>query len=159
MICWKYAFGFPQNTTNLAAAMPFTPRTIETRCASMRLVAPGFIEQRFRADATLNIAGFEENRVARHDLGSNMPYVMLTFIPEGIDFDLQVTSTDHFKPERGTNQMRALAVVVSDGMGEAIAKLYFSYFPTEFPARVFHEERAAREWLADAQSATQAEAV
>jgi hypothetical protein len=55
--------------------------------------------------------------------------------------------------------MMALAVVVSDGMGEAIAKLYFSHFPTEFPARVFHEERAARDWLADARSATGAKAV
>jgi len=138
---------------------PFTQRTIETRCASMSLVAPGFIEQRFSATATIDRAGFEENRIARQELGGESPYVMLSIIPEGIDFELAVTSTDHFKPERGKSHLVALAVVVSDGMGEAIAKLYFSYFPTDFPARVFHEERAAREWLADARSASEAKAI
>jgi len=134
-------------------AAPFAPRTIDTRCATMALTAPGFIEQHFKSDVTIDRAGFEENRVARHDLGGDQPYVMLSFIPEGIDFELSITSNDHFKPERGTSSMRALAVVVGDGMGEAIAKLYFSYFPTEFPARVFHDERTAREWLAEAGTA------
>lgn len=138
---------------------PFTPRTIQTRCASMSLVAPCFIEQRFSATATIDRAGFEENRIARQELGGESPYVMLSIIPEGIDFELAVTSIDHFKPERGKSHLMALAVVVCDGMGEAIAKLYFSYFPTDFPARVFHEERIAREWLADARTASEAKAI
>jgi len=119
----------------------------------MSLAAPGFIEQRFKGDVTIDRAGFEENRLARLELGGEQPYMMLTFIPEGIDFELSITSNDHFKPERGHSSMRALAVVVGDGMGEAIAKLYFSYFPTEFPARVFHDERTARKWLSEASAA------
>lgn len=135
------------------AAQGFTPRGIETRCASLVLAAPGFIEQRFRSDATIDRAGFEENRMARVELGGAGPYVMLTILPEGMDFELAVTSTDHFEPERGSSGLCALAVVAGDGMGEAIAKLYFSYFPTEFPARVFHDEAEARAWLADQQTA------
>lgn len=141
------------------ASAPFAPRSIETRCATMALTAPGFIEQRFRNNVTIDRAGFEENRVARHELGGESPYVMLSFLPEGMDFDLAVTSTDHFKPERGSTWLRALAVVVGDGMGEAIAKLYFSYFPPEFPARVFHGEQQAREWLTEAQAGLSAKAV
>jgi len=135
------------------AAQGFTPRSIETRCSFMSLSAPGFIEQRFRSDVTINRACFEENRLARQELGGAGSYVMLTFLPEGMDFELAVTSTDHFEPERGSIGMRALAVVAGDGMGEAIAKLYFGYFPTEFPARVFHDEAEARAWLAGQQTA------
>lgn len=129
--------------------MAFQPRTILTSCARMSLEGPGYVVQRFLADATLTRAGFEENRVARHALGGDAPYVMLSVIPEGIDFELSITSTDHFKPEEGKSGLRALAVVVSDSMGEAIAKLYFSYFPTEFPARVFNDEATAQAWLAE----------
>lgn len=118
----------------------------------MALTAPGFIEQRFLSDVTIDRAGFEENRIVRQELGGRDPYVMLSFLPEGMDFELAVTSRDHFEPERGQISMRALAVVVGDAMGEAIAKLYFSYFPTEFPARVFHDEREAREWLSAQQT-------
>lgn len=141
------------------APAPFAQRTIATRCATVALVAPGFIEQRFRNDVTIDRAGFEENRVARQTLGGEAPYVMLSFLPEGMDFDLAVTSTDHFEPERGRIGMRALAVVVGDAMGEAIAKLYFSYFPPEFPARVFHGAQQAREWLNEAQAGLSAKAV
>ncbi|MBK9175124.1 MAG: STAS/SEC14 domain-containing protein [Flavobacteriales bacterium] len=130
--------------------MTFAPRTIETRCASMSLTAPGFIEQRFRNDVTIDRAGFEENRRARHELGGSGPYVMLTFFPEGMDFDLGVTTTDHFQPERGSSGLSSLAVVARDSMGEAIAKLYFSYFPPHFNARVFKSEADARAWLTDA---------
>ncbi len=125
----------------------------------MRLAAPGLIEQRFRSDATITRAGFEENRLARHELAGESPYAMISFIPEGADFELTVTNTDHFKPEQGRSGLRALAVVISDGMGEAIAKLFFSYFPTEFPARVFKSEADARAWLADQFRATSAKAV
>lgn len=113
----------------------------------MTLVSPGFIEQRFRNDRTLDRAGFEENRQARMELGGSAPYVMLSFIPEGIDFDLSITSSDHFRSERGLSGLKALAVVAHDSMGEAIANLYFSYFPTDFPARVFNDEASARAWI------------
>lgn len=138
------------------ASQGFQPCMVKTRCATMALTAPGFIEQRFLSDVTIDRAGFEENRIVRQELGGSDPYVMLSFLPEGMDFELAVTSRDHFEPERGQIGMRALAVVVGDAMGEAIAKLYFSYFPTEFPARVFHQEGEARAWLGAQQAAVKA---
>ena len=142
--------GFPGFVLTMpyGSSMSFAPQHIETRVALMSLVAPGFVEQRFKAGVAMDRAGFEENRKARHELGGKGPYVMLTFFPERIDFDLAVTTTDHFEPERGTGGLIALAVVASDIMGETIAKLYFSYFPPHFPAQVFNTEASAREWLA-----------
>jgi len=133
--------------------MSFTARTIDTRNATMALVAPGFIEQRFKPGVSLDRVGFEENRLVRHELGGYGPYVMLSFFPEGIDFDLAVTSKDHFEPERGHSGLIALALIASDAMGVTIGKLYFSYFPPHFPARVFKEEASAREWLEQYQPA------
>lgn len=127
--------------------MSFTPRLIETKVAAMRLVGPGFIEQRFRDDVAIDLAGFEENRRARLELGGDGEYVMLSILPEGLDFKLEVTTSDHFRPEKYDTGLKALAVVAMDSMGEAVAKLYFSYFPQEFPTRIFPSEEQARTWL------------
>lgn len=127
--------------------MAFIPRTIQTRCATMALIAPGYIEQRFRNDVTLDRLGFEENRRVRAELGGQGPYVMHTIIPEGIDFELDITMQNHFAPERGRSGLVALAVTASDAMGEAVAKLYFSYFPPDFQIKVFSTEAQAKAWL------------
>ena len=80
--------------------MNATTTLIETRLATMERVGPGLIVQRFRAGVKLDLVGFEENRVARHTLAEHGPHAMLTVFPEGIDFDLAVTTRDHFKPEQ-----------------------------------------------------------
>ena len=105
------------------------------------------VTTRIRSGVTIDRKGFEENRIARLDLGGDGPYVMLSVLPAAMDFDLGVTTNDHFLPERDKSGLRALAVVVNDSMGEAIAKLYFSYFPQLFHTRVFHGEQEARAWL------------
>lgn len=115
----------------------------------MALTAPGLIEQRFRNDVTVDRTGFEENRIARLELAGDGSYVMLSVLPEGLDFKLEVTTNDHFEPERGDTGLRALAVVALDSMGEAIAKLYFSYFPQVFATRIFTSEAEARTWLVE----------
>jgi hypothetical protein len=99
------------------SGMPFEPRLIRTRCATMELTGPGFIEQRFLPEAVIDRAGFEENRAARHALAGDSPYVMLSVFPPGPDFDLAVTTSDHFAPERERMQLVALAVVTNDSMG------------------------------------------
>jgi len=43
--------------------------------------------------------------------------------------------------------LHALAVVVHDSMAEMDTKLFFTYFPTVFRARVFNVEAEARRWL------------
>ncbi len=123
------------------------PRTIETRIATMSLVAPGFIEQRFRLGARIDLAGFKENKEARFTLADGVTCVMLSVIPKDMDFDVNITTVDHFAPERGLDTLQALAVVVQDNMSEMVAKLFFSYFPQVFRTKVMDNEEEARVWL------------
>ncbi len=127
--------------------MPFTARSIETRIATITLVAPGFLEQRYHPGERIDLAGFAENKRARFALAEGRPCVMLSIIPSDMDFDMNVTGVDHFGPERDQDSLRALAVVVHDSMAEMVTKLFFTYFPTVFRARVFGEEAEARRWL------------
>lgn len=113
----------------------------------MTLVEPGFIEQRFRYGERIDLAGFAENRRARFELAGGTPHVMLSIVPRDMDFEVSVTSVDHFAPEREQDTLRALAVVVSDNMSEMVAKLFFSYFPTVFRTKVMSDEAEARTWL------------
>lgn len=123
------------------------PRTIETRLATMTMVEPGYLEQRFRPNIRIDLAGFEENRKARFTLAGDEPCVMLSVFPQEIDFDVQITSSDHFAPERGKETLIALAVVANDSMFEMVSRLYFAYFPQVFNTRVFSSEQDARNWL------------
>ncbi len=123
------------------------PRTIETRIATMSLVAHGFIEQRFRLGARIDLAGFAENKKARFELADGVTCVMLSVIPKDMDFDVSVTTKDHFGPERGMDTLQALAVVVQDNMSEMVTKLFFSYFPQVFRTKVMDNEDDARVWL------------
>lgn len=136
-----------RNGLTFDTTMSEFPRVIETRIATMSLVAPGFIEQRFRLGARIDLAGFAENKEARFKLADGVTCVMLSVIPKDMDFDVSVTTVDHFAPERGMDTLQALAVVVQDNMSEMVTKLFFSYFPTVFRTRVFDGEHEARMWL------------
>ncbi|MBL8001913.1 MAG: STAS/SEC14 domain-containing protein [Flavobacteriales bacterium] len=127
--------------------MSALPRTIRTALAVMTLERPGLVVQHFREGVRLDRAGFEENRVMRHDLAGKEPHVLLTRFPKGLDFELDVATKDHFGPEREEGLLRALAVVVEDNLTETIVRLAFGYFPPTFPVEVFTSEQEARTWL------------
>lgn len=128
--------------------MPFAPRTIETRLATMALTAPGFVEQRFREGVKLDRAGFEENRRARQQLGGAGPYQMLSVLHEDTDFELSVLGEDHFGAAAEIAGLSALAVVAHGRFIEGIVAIFFKYFPPQFPARTFNNEQEACSWLA-----------
>lgn len=118
----------------------------------MSLTAPGRLEQRFHSGAKLDPDGFAENKTARFELCGDEPYLMLTVFPKDIDFELRVTTSDHFAPERGKDALQALAIVALDNVAEMVTKLYFSYFPQLFRIRVFTEEADARSWWMEQRS-------
>ena len=72
---------------------------------------------------------------------------MLSVMPPDVDFEVRITTTDHFAPERGKDPLMALAVVAQDKVAEMVTKLYFSYFPQFFRIRIFTDEEEARAWL------------
>jgi hypothetical protein len=122
-------------------------RTIETRLATMSLVEPGLIVQRFRDGAKLDRPGFEENRKARAELSAGKRHAMLSVFPKDIDFELEITTRDHFQPERDKNTMTALAVVAHDTLATSLSKLFFSYYPQVFDTELFATEDEALTWL------------
>jgi len=122
-------------------------RTIRTALAVMSLERPGLVVQRFRDGARLDRAGFEENRRVRHELAGGAPHAMLTIFPPGIDFELDVATSDHFGMEGEQGLLRALAVVAEDNLMDAITRLFFGYFPPSFHQQVFNSEAEARAWL------------
>ena len=130
--------------------MAFTPHTIGTKLASMTLEAAGFVVQRFHEGAKLDLAGFEENRRVRQQLGGAGPYKMLSILPEDIDFELSVLGTDHFGAAAEIAGLSALAVVANGQLIQGVSAIFFKYFPPQFPARIFNNEKDARAWL-DAQ--------
>ncbi len=124
-------------------------RTIETRLATMSLVEPGLIVQRFREGAKLDRPGFEENRKARAELSAGGRHAMLSVFPKDIDFELEITTRDHFQPERERNTLVALAVVAHDTLATSLSKLFFSYYPQVFDTAMFEGEVEALVWLRD----------
>ena len=75
-----------------------TPWRVETRLTTMQLVEDGFVLQRYREGVKNDRAGFEENRQARLQLVQGLPHAMLQVFPADIDFEPDVTTTDHFGP-------------------------------------------------------------
>lgn len=152
LVCEPYGSGKVLSKRSQSPLMsPNEPSTIVTRLASMALVKPGFVEQRYFDDARLDLIGFAENKTARLRLADGKPHVMISWMPPGIDFDVKVTSVDHFSAERGQDTIQALAVVANDRIAEMTTRLFFSYFPPHFPFRVFDSERTdeARMWIED----------
>lgn len=127
--------------------MPTTPRTLRTALAVMTLERPGLVVQRFREGSRLDRAGFEENRAMRHDLVEKTSHALLTILPKGLDFELDVATTEHFSPEKEAGLLKAFAVVVQDNLTETIVRLAFGYYPPTFPMEVFGSEHEARTWL------------
>lgn len=42
-----------------------------------------------------------ENKQARVELIGEEPYLMLSVMPPDVDFEVRITTSDHFAPERG----------------------------------------------------------
>lgn len=124
-----------------------TPRRVETRLTTMELVEDGLVVQRYREGVKIDRAGFEENRQARLELVQGRPHAMLSIFPADIDFELEVTTSDHFGPEREQGTLVALAVVANDTLAASLSRLFFTYYPQVFRTGVFTDEVEALTWL------------
>lgn len=120
---------------------------LDIRLATLSIEDDGLLLVRFKPGVKFDLEGLVELQVARKDLARGRTWAMLTIIPENVDFDMEVMNTDHYRPFEAHEHTRALAVVAKGSMNELLAKLYYTYFPTAFEAKVFSTEEAARAWL------------
>lgn len=67
-------------------------------------------------------------------------------LPDHVDLDLDMITTDHYKvlPQPNTE---AVAWVVRNERNETFTRLYLAYCPPPFPSDVFLTVDDARQWL------------
>lgn len=128
--------------------MTTTLRTTTTSTATLTVLEPGLIEQRYHVGAQFSTEGLEENRMAMEALCEHHgPCGILSIFPSGIRVQPELMNTDVYREQRGKGHMRALGVVVDSPEMYAASKLYFLYHQQPFETKVFEEERDARQWL------------
>jgi hypothetical protein len=120
---------------------------MEARLTTMEVLEDGLVVQLYREAVKIDRAGFEENRRARLELVQGRPHAMLAIFPADIDFELEVTTNDHFGPEREQGTLVALAVVAKDMQAASLSRLFFTYYPRVFRTGVFTSEEEALTWL------------
>jgi hypothetical protein len=120
----------------------------ETPLARIERTGPSRVEIRFRPDVYIDAQGIAEIFQERIRLCGKDHVQILMVMPPGVEIDLAVMATDHFKVNNGVDGVLAMATVAGSSMNEMLASLFFAYFPQGFPARMFPDEREAEEWLA-----------
>lgn len=122
-------------------------RRIETRTATIELVAERSIEVRYRADAQYTTTAIERDRKARWKLAHGTPHLVLMVLPPGMDVHVPSMNQDHFRVDSDARIIQALAVVAESDSMNAAMKFYFRYYSQAFEVRVFNDEADARAWL------------
>ncbi|MCC7501313.1 MAG: STAS/SEC14 domain-containing protein [Flavobacteriales bacterium] len=118
-----------------------------TPLADLTHVSPGRVEVRFKPAVFINAAGIAAIMQERVKLCGVAPIAIMLVLPPDAELDLAVMSADHYKANRSTDGLKAVAIVAESSMSELLVKLYFAYFPQGFPTRIFLQEDEAKAWL------------
>jgi SpoIIAA-like len=123
--------------------------SFETDLAVISRSESDLVEVRFKPGITLTKEGIQGILNAREQVGQHGPPArILIVLPDVVDFDMGMITTDHYKDRPVQQHSRALAWVVHTESNERFTKLYFAYFPSPVPMAVFHTEAEALTWLA-----------
>jgi hypothetical protein len=121
---------------------------LDTDLALVQRTAPDLVEVRFKPGITLTTSGIQAILDAREQLGSEGPPArILIVLPEVVDFEMSMITTDQYKDRPVKQHSRAVAWVVHNDSNERFTQLYFAYFPSPVPTAVFQREEEARAWL------------
>jgi hypothetical protein len=131
-------------------AMTLEPREVTTAIATLMRVKKDLLEINYHAGCVLSAAPMTEVQEARRSLMGNVPYGMLTMIPEDVDFNLDAMRTDHLQADRSMGNVVAMAIVAKAALIQKLVNIYFTYYPDFHRVLVTDREDEARRWL-DAQ--------
>ena len=126
--------------------MDRTTTTVETSLAVIELVAPGRMEVHFKTGHTFTVEGIRSMLEARQQLGRSGPHRVLIVMPDVVDFDLTMITTDHYTEVPQPNTL-AVAWVVQNERNATFTHMYLAYFPPPFPSEVFLLVADGRSWL------------
>jgi hypothetical protein len=128
--------------------MTTSRKSISTALATLTVLEPGIIEQRYHVDAQFTPEGLVEIIAAMEVLCMDHGRCcILSIFPAGMQVQPELMNTDVYREQRDKGHMRALAVVVDSVELYTASKLYFLYHQQPFETKVFEEERDARQWL------------
>lgn len=129
-------------------AMTLALHRLTTSTATLTLVEPGIIEQRYHDDAQFSPEGLQENIAAMEALCDHHgPCGILSIFPAGMEIHPGLMNNDVYREQRTKGHMKALAVVTDSQELYTASKLYFMYHQQPFATAVFEEEFDARRWL------------
>lgn len=111
------------------------------------LIADRLIEQRYHPLAIPSPALFIEARKARERITRKGACAVLIVLPLEMPVDPPSTNIDFFRQESDNRSIIALAVVAESAVVNAATKFYFRYHAQSFEAKVFNEEKEARDWI------------
>lgn len=115
--------------------------------ATLMLVEEGLIELHYQPNAKIDPVGLHQLLSDRLKLCGNLPHKVLSFVPEGIDFDRTVMDQNLYGDPESVALTRALAIVITDPVNTQMLELFFAYHPAKFPLKLFTVEAEARAWL------------
>jgi hypothetical protein len=127
--------------------MEWKEETYGTRIADLVRTGKDLVEIRFKPNATLDMAGVREVYDARLKIFGEQPHASIVIIPENADLELAITKVDHYSATRAHDPLVAMAVVAEGAMIDMVSKLYFSYYPQNFPVRTSSDLSEARKWI------------
>ena len=119
---------------------------VRTRSATLTRTGANEVEIRF-TPGTLDKAGIAEVIGERKRMHGDTPVGLLLIVPDDVELDVAVISTDHLKVNQAMDHILGFAVVAGSVVAEALLRLYKAYYPTAFAAEVFTDEVEARTWL------------
>jgi hypothetical protein len=125
-----------------------TSAVIDTPIATIQRTTADLVEVRFKAGATLSVAGITAILSARQESASGTPMrVLIVFAADEMDFDMAMITKDHYSSIPVQQFTRAVAWVTRNDHNERFCQLYFAYYPSPVPSAIFSTEEEARTWL------------
>ncbi|MCB0764245.1 MAG: hypothetical protein R2815_09865 [Flavobacteriales bacterium] len=119
----------------------------DTALATIDRSEDGIIRIRFKHEVRVDVSGLAEILQARRDLaGDDRPGVM-ALLPEDLDFDNAILTTDHHAGSDPRTFTKAFAIVTRSHLLVRLYSIYATYFKQDFPVRTFDDEDAAVQWL------------
>ncbi len=118
----------------------------DTPIATIAYTARDRVEVRFKAGVRLTAANVAAMMKVRQELGLGGKHRVLMFLPDLLDFSVDMLRTDHYAnvPQPNTEAVAWLAQNEGDA---AITRTVISRSKVEFPWKVFLDEADARAWL------------
>lgn len=122
-------------------------QVIDTRLATVERTGDHLIVVRIKPGSKLDTKGFAEILATRKELAGDRPAAVICIIPEDVDFDTAILTTDHHKGANVGSFTKVMAIVSEGSLFERLSELYFAFHPPEFTLKVFRELQDAIIWV------------